>query len=214
MVGRALIVLGGGLYPDGSLPHWAEIRADHAARLWHTGGFDVLLTSGRGPVPHLRTEAKALADTLIALDVPADRIVEEDASKSTLANAYYCRVAHTDPLGIGDVAVVTNGFHARRVERIFSHVYGPGRVGVNPADDRMIDPTVLEILRANDEPQDEFLTRELLPRIQVGDLNSLHEYLFDKHSELAGLWPAYRARHQAYRDAWDQLTALMTGHHR
>ncbi|WP_225731064.1 MULTISPECIES: YdcF family protein [unclassified Nocardia] len=212
---RALIVLGGGLFPDGKMPPWAWLRVERAVREWGTSRYSRVIVSGRGPVPEIRTEARALADAMIGLGVPSSVVYQEPLSASTLENAFFCRVVHADPLGIGEMTVVTNEFHRPRTELVFRHVFGADyRVDVvaTDTDDTTLDPAVHRLLRVCDDEQTRFLTAELLPRITAGDLRGYHSYIFDKEiGALAGLWRTYRAGNPVYRRAWEQLSAVMRG---
>lgn len=146
MARRALVVLGGGLWSDGTQPPWVENRGLHAARVWESAAFERVITCGRRPVPHLRSEARALAEALVQRGVPREVILEEEVSKTTVENAFFSRVLHADLLGVRrDVVVVTNTFHAARTRQIFELVYGEAHVQIEAADDSELDPHILGV---------------------------------------------------------------------
>lgn len=130
----AIVVLGGGLEPayEGvrALPDLGD-GADRmwtAANLYRAGLAPIVLVSGGGfnVDPRKHTEAEGMRDFLIALGVPAERIVLEDRSRTTLENAFdsmrvlegvlHRQVEARTPLKI---ALVTSGFHMGRSYVLF-----------------------------------------------------------------------------------------------
>ncbi|GEM29098.1 hypothetical protein NN3_01050 [Nocardia neocaledoniensis NBRC 108232] len=207
---RALVVLGGGMHPDGQVPPWVDARADAAAQQWATGRYAMLITSGRGPHPQVRSEADALAEALIERGVPAEVIARETASTSTAANAWFVATSHLDPIAASEVTVVTNGFHAVRTQLLFEHIAARGcRVAVHTASDEAIPPAVLRLLRICDDAQTDYLGTTLLPRIARNDRAAWRSFLFDPASPLTQTWRTYRDGHDIYRTAWKDLSARM-----
>jgi uncharacterized SAM-binding protein YcdF (DUF218 family) len=75
----------------------------------------VILVTGGKP-EHGLSEAEVIARCLVELGVPRERLILEQASRSTWENALY-----SAPMlrGYPRVLLVTQGFHARRARRVF-----------------------------------------------------------------------------------------------
>ncbi len=117
----AIVVLGGTIVPAAP-PHSVEPhltdasdRMWHAARLFHAGVAPRMIVSGGNFVEQeggpATTEAEAMRRFLIALGVPADRIVSEGRSLNTIENVRNVR----EIVKGGRVLIVTSGFHVPRV---------------------------------------------------------------------------------------------------
>lgn len=193
----AILVPGGGVREGGVLPPWVRSRLDRAVELLHQDAFIVTLSAGtphrppplddRGfPIP----ESSAGARHLMALGVPADRIVIEASSLDTIGNAYFARVIHCEPGRWRRLAIVTSAFHMPRTRRAFQWVFSL------PPLDSAFQLTFFET--ANDGMEPEALEarlakeRESLQALcqlaeSVRDLRSLHRWLFLNHA-------AYTAR--------------------
>jgi uncharacterized SAM-binding protein YcdF (DUF218 family) len=110
----AIIVLGGGLTPDGSPPLWQQARCKLAAELYSKA-----VAAGQSPAPVVITlsggttwkapprddrgfpitEAASSARYLATLGVPYEHLFEEGFSLDTIGNAYFLRAMHTDVAG-------------------------------------------------------------------------------------------------------------------
>ncbi|MEV1292411.1 YdcF family protein [Pseudonocardia sp. NPDC049635] len=112
-----VVVLGSRLI-DGRVPPLLASRLDRAAALWHAetrrGGAPLLVTSGgQGPdepVP----EAHAMARHVVSAGVPAESVVTEDRSMTTLENLGNSHAIMTDRRPGYRCVVVTNNFHVFR----------------------------------------------------------------------------------------------------
>ncbi len=74
------------------ISYGSRYNADRAAELLLAGSIDKVICSGRGPVygeDYPVTEAKLMADYLVAQDVDHNKIVVEDTSTSSVANWAY-----------------------------------------------------------------------------------------------------------------------------
>lgn len=85
-VGTAIVVLGAGLYDDGTIQPVLRERLDAALALARRYPASQIITSGGVPRSGI-TEARAMRTWLIANGVPPERIVEENTSTSTVENA-------------------------------------------------------------------------------------------------------------------------------
>jgi uncharacterized SAM-binding protein YcdF (DUF218 family) len=126
----AVLVSGGGLRPDGALPHYVRNRLEAAQAL--AGEAPIVPLSARtvhrapplDAAGHPVLESVAAAEALLARGVPPPRIWAETASLDTIGNAYFARVILTDPAGLRRRLVVNSEFHMPRTRLIFDWVFG------------------------------------------------------------------------------------------
>jgi uncharacterized SAM-binding protein YcdF (DUF218 family) len=128
-----IIVPGGGVSIDGSVPEWVRKRLDRAAEL-SGGDIPVLCLSAatvHKPSPLDATgrpvlEAVAAARYLVdERGFPPSRVFLEFHSYDTIGNAYFARVCHTDLRPTWRrLLVVNSAFHMERTEAVFRWVFG------------------------------------------------------------------------------------------
>jgi uncharacterized SAM-binding protein YcdF (DUF218 family) len=112
----AIIVMGAAQYDGRPSPQLAG-RLDHAADLYAEGVAPAIVVTG-GNLPGDRfTEAEASAAYLIDLGVPADAIVQVGEGNTTY-DSVAAAVPVLDTLGIEQVALVTDPYHALRARLI------------------------------------------------------------------------------------------------
>ena len=103
------IVLGAGLWPDGSLTPVLADRVATASDLYHAGIVQKLLFSGDNRFVNYN-EPGAMRDGAVRLGVPADAIVLDYAGRRTYDTCYRARAI----FGVEQAVVVTQRFHAAR----------------------------------------------------------------------------------------------------
>lgn len=115
-----VVVLGAGLRPDGGVPPLLASRLERGREVWaaldrDAAGFrPMLIVSGGKGTDERRSEASAMAAYLVERGFPADRLLLEDASRTTEENLVFSK-AIIDGLRPGArVTVVTSDFHAFR----------------------------------------------------------------------------------------------------
>jgi hypothetical protein len=194
----AVLVPGGGLLPDGRPPPWVVARLELA--LARAGDGLVIALSGgtvhRPPPLDAEgfpiTEAGASAAWLVAHGLDPRRIATETSSHDTVGNAFFSRVIHAEPRGFKRLLVITNRFHAERVEAIFRWVYeldgGACEIEVESVEDRGMNAEVLAA-RVAKERDSLVALRGLMSRID--SLGGLHEWIYAEHAAYAvGARPA------------------------
>lgn len=85
-VGTTIVVLGAGLYDDGTMRPVLVERLDATLALAHRYPASQIITSGGVPRSGV-TEAGAMRDWLVANGIASERITEENTSTSTVENA-------------------------------------------------------------------------------------------------------------------------------
>ncbi len=103
------IVLGAGLWPDGSLTPVLADRVITAADLYHAGTVQKLLCSGDNRFVDYN-EPQRMLEYAVSLGVPEGAIVLDYAGRRTYDTCYRAR----DIFGLERVVVVTQRFHAAR----------------------------------------------------------------------------------------------------
>jgi uncharacterized SAM-binding protein YcdF (DUF218 family) len=84
---EAIVVLGGGVSPEGIPVRPSAERAQRAAELWKAGYAPLVLISGGYTVIGPRTEAQSMAIVLQGLGVPSKTLILENNSLNTFDNA-------------------------------------------------------------------------------------------------------------------------------
>ena len=108
----AIVVMGAAQYDGRPSPQLAA-RLDHAADLWAQGLAEVLVVTGGNQPGDRFTEAEASANYLIDRGVPADAILQENASHSTYASLEAVS-AMLHQRGLFRVLLVSDPFHSLR----------------------------------------------------------------------------------------------------
>jgi SanA protein len=103
------IVLGAGLWPDGSLTPVAADRVRAAGELYAAGSVDTLLISGDNRFVDYN-EPKRMQEYALKLGIPAQDIVLDYAGRRTYDTCYRARAI----FGVTEAVVVTQRFHIAR----------------------------------------------------------------------------------------------------
>ena len=125
----AIVVLGRGVRPDGSLGLIARARVDRALELYQLGVAPRMIFAGRsalmGDDTPAVTEADAMAAYAAARGLPAKASFVEDESRDTIGNAFFTWRRWLRPNGWTSIRVVTTDYHIPRAAWIFRKVLGP-----------------------------------------------------------------------------------------
>lgn len=130
MAKDVIVVLGGGIKVDGSLPNVVKYRVRKGVELYKKNIAPRIVMSGRysflSKTRFSTTEAEAMKDYAIFLGVKACDVFVERESQDTISNAYLTKVKFIHPNKWNDFVVVTSDFHVKRTKYIFKKVFGDG----------------------------------------------------------------------------------------
>lgn len=129
----AMLTVGNGLTANWQLPDIVTSRLAEIATMFANRRSDHIIVSGGWSISYdLRgirpptTEAAEMKRMLVALGVPAERILTEERSRDTIGNAYFSKVEILQPNGWKKIMVVCADFHLPRVKFLFEKILGPG----------------------------------------------------------------------------------------
>jgi uncharacterized SAM-binding protein YcdF (DUF218 family) len=179
----AIVVLGGGLGADGTLPQVAKARVERAVEAYRSGVAPRIIMTGRcaltaepGPV----TEARAMTDAAVALGVPEDVVLLEEVARDTLGNAYFVRELYLEPCGWHSIRVVTSDFHLSRAAWCFRKILGPTYDYSFISAFSGLTPHEL-IQRALEECKISIFLNEWLEAVQEGDDHAVDRLMAHEH---------------------------------
>ena len=120
----AIIILGPGQLPDGTIVLWGKTRIDAAYQKFLDIVYPSYVILSGGRKSHLTSEASAMRD-YIQMQYPEmlKKLLFEELSVDTLQNAFFTKVIHVDPLEIKKLTIITNSFHMPRVKQIFTNLF-------------------------------------------------------------------------------------------
>lgn len=121
-----IVVLGGGMLPDGRPAPATLARGTAAAALAREHTEAAIICSGShgvGRKPR-RSEASSMAELIVANGITRDRIFLEDQSRDTIGNAVYVADRYLAGVAPRPLYVVTSPFHLERSIETFRLVLG------------------------------------------------------------------------------------------
>ena len=187
----AILIPGGGLLADGSLPPWTNARLELALKHFPETKWIGLLSGGtvHKPPPLDQSgfplyESKVLAGELITRGVSADRILTEICSYDTIGNAYFSRLLFADPLRLARVLVITSQFHMPRTRDIFQWIYNLPPQSVNFDLDFVSSANIglsgsLLAARLSREKQSLHVLQST--KRKIVNLDQFHRWLYSEH---------------------------------
>ncbi|HEX2205265.1 MAG TPA: YdcF family protein, partial [Longimicrobium sp.] len=179
----AIVVLGGGVHPDGTLPGVARARVERAVELFESGVAPRLILSGRcgleGPDPAV-TEAAAMAAHAAGFGVPPEALFVEDDARDTLGNAYFTRMRFLEPNDWTSIRVVTSDFHLSRAAWVFRKILGPGYDVSFVSAPSGLSPRAL-IDRALEECKITIFLNEWLQAVEDADDHAIERLMAQEH---------------------------------
>ena len=121
-----IVVLGGGILPDGTPAPATLARGAAAAALAREHPEAAVICSGShgvGRKPR-RSEAASMRELIIANGVDGERIFLEDESRDTIGNAVYVADRYLSSVAPRPLYIVTSPFHLERSVETFRLVLG------------------------------------------------------------------------------------------
>ncbi|MEH3088835.1 MAG: YdcF family protein [Microbacterium arborescens] len=122
----AVVTLGSGLRRDGSVPPLLAQRVTLGVRTQRRFPDALLVLSGGQGEDEPRSEAAAMGEYAVGLDAPQDRMLIEDASRTTEENLTFTRELLRDRGVSGAVLAVTSDYHAFRAATLLRSLGMPG----------------------------------------------------------------------------------------
>lgn len=128
---QAIIVLGAGITPTGEPSPASALRTAKAVELAGLLPDAVLIMSGNTPIRTTEaakeyTEAAIMKKYAVSLGINSQKVLLENDSRDTLANATLTKKNHLTPRQLRNIIVVTSSFHIPRAEYLFRKVLGSG----------------------------------------------------------------------------------------
>jgi uncharacterized SAM-binding protein YcdF (DUF218 family) len=122
-----IVVLGGGMQPDGTPAPSTLARATTAAALAARYPDAAVICSGSHGVGRRprKSEAASMSDALVAQGVARERIFLEDESRDTIGNAVHVAERYLANVAPRPIHLVTSPFHLPRSVETFRLVLGP-----------------------------------------------------------------------------------------
>lgn len=196
----AVVVLGGGVSPDGELSAWSRERLAVALELVDRGLALNLIVSGgwalTEPRPP-RLEAEVMADRA-AERMDADRIRMEQRSRDTIGNAWFVREIIEEE-GWTRLCCVTSDFHVPRASWIFRRVMPGVTCTWVPAPSGLMGAELLRTL--TQEAVLHTFLQEWMRGVEPGDDEALRRFI--------GRHPGYSDRPTLERtDIEERLEAI------
>ena len=178
------VVLGGGLDPAGAPFPSTRERAHRTAQLARERPELAIICSGDrqpGAPEGVPTEAARMRDLIVGFGIAADRIVLEDESRDTLANAVLTAARYLHDLEPRPLSVITSPFHLERAIETFRHVLGHRWQVMAVASDETDD----DVARAARETRYLQETTAFFAGIKPGDLRAIAIRFRDRSPDYA-----------------------------
>jgi uncharacterized SAM-binding protein YcdF (DUF218 family) len=121
-----IVVLGGGVTPDGSAGAATIARARRAVHTARSApDAPIILSGGREAArPTGPTEAELMRDDLVGAGVDPERLLIEDESRTTVGNAVLVAARYLRDLEPRSIHLISSPFHLQRATEVFRHVLG------------------------------------------------------------------------------------------
>lgn len=188
MVADLILVPGGGLLPDGSLPPWTVSRLEAALERKTTEPI-LTLSAGSPHKPGNRiTEARAAAQYLLGRGVSALDLLEENLSFDTIGNALFARLLHTSPRGYRRLHIVTSAFHLERTQVTFDWVFHAEaadtgyHLSYQATPDHGLSSAALAARQAKEQAA---IAARAPERARLRTLSAIHAWVFTEHDAYA-----------------------------
>jgi uncharacterized SAM-binding protein YcdF (DUF218 family) len=172
-----IVVLGGGLYADGTPWSATKFRAEAAVELARTlPDASIICSGGRGvhATSSSTSEAAMLAQIIWKAGIDHRRILVESESVDTIGNAILVAGRYLERQKRRPIHLVTSPFHAARASLTFRSVLGPAW----PVQVHTCEPAADDAIRAAQE-QDLTRTVEFFRPVTPGNFPQAAKRLLD-----------------------------------
>lgn len=188
----AVIILGGGVLDDGSLPIWVLRRIKKALDFKDKTKYFITssaYTINKKPIINKMgfpvNESVKMGELLVKAGIDKSRILTERWSHDTIGNAYFTRLIHVDQLNLKKLLIITSEFHMPRSQAIFEWIYGlnnsflkPYKLYFESVSDKKINS---KIINPRVEKEQISLQKLFETKKDITNLKKLHQWLFRKH---------------------------------
>jgi len=186
----AILILGGGLKKNGTIPLWTKRRIEKALEVFSGREYIIALSAGTTHKPPILKnkvplyESVATANYLLKKGIPRQKILTETVSLDTIGNAYFARTIHTEPGNLKKLCIITSRFHMPRTRAIFEWVFNlrplkfKYKLDFLAASDKGIKQS---IMNARHEKEKRSLKQLLQNKKGINSLSKFHKWLFTKH---------------------------------
>ena len=195
-----ILIPGGGLLLDGSLPPWTQSRVDRALELQDQTRWIACLSGGtvHKPPPvndagYPIYESRAAAEYLISNGLNPEKVLTEICSYDTIGNAYFSRLLFAEPFKFSNLLVLSSDFHTPRTQAIFEWIYSltpltmQFQLSFESLPDQGLSPSAL---KARQNREKKSLAQVLVTRNRITTLSACFGWLYTEHGAYAPGQPA------------------------
>ncbi len=190
-----ILVPGGGLRNDGSLPPWTISRLAYALSLKDHCRWIGLLSGGTVHKPPPLDpngfpihESRLAADYLIQAGLDPEKILTEISSYDTIGNAYFSRILFSEPLQLRNLLVITSAFHMPRTRSIFEWIYNLPPSAINFNIDFVSTPDTglsSDVLTARVQREKNSLANLEITKSKITTIKEFLHWLYTEHKAYA-----------------------------
>jgi len=145
----AVIILGRGIYKDGTIPESVKPTIKKAVELYNNRLTKKVVFGGKWTYKidytPPSTEARAMAECAFDLGLPKDVSYLEESSYTTVSNAYYIKKEILEPNRWKHIALISVYPMGERAKYVLSFVFGPDYTCDLVTADYSYPPDVLKI---------------------------------------------------------------------
>ncbi|MAG60279.1 hypothetical protein CL619_00685 [archaeon] len=188
----AIVILGGGLKEDLTLPIWVKVRVKKAIQVYKEQGskYFILPTSSTPHVPikldndgQPYNDSKAIAKELLENEIPKEKILMLDFARDTLGEAFFTRILFTDIRNLTKLCIITTKFQMPRAKHFFQETFA-----LKPRIDYQLTfieseniGITDEVLEMREQSEDNRVKNSVFNKRNIQTLADLHDYFCNGH---------------------------------
>ncbi len=190
-----ILIPGGGLLPNGSLPPWTLARVERALELKDQTRWIGCLSGGtvHKPPPlkksgHPVYESRVAAEYLHSGGLNPEKILTEICSFDTIGNAYFSRLLFAEPFEMRRLLILTSEFHLARTKVIFDWIFSlkpvsaPYQINFESLPNLGLSSAALKARQAREKKS---LDQVLETSRQITSLAACFSWIYTKHDAYA-----------------------------